>query len=135
MTDIFGHVLVVEDNPALLAVIALHLKKAGLTVTTANTGSEAWRNLEEDEFDLVVTDFNMPGMSGGDLCAKMRNEPRHQGIPVVMLTGLSEDFQREHSTGELGVACVIRKPFSPRDVTARVLELLEQARLPSPELQ
>jgi len=121
-----GHVLVVEDNPALLGVVALSLRNAGLEVTTAETGVEAWQILQENLFDLVVTDFNMPGMTGGDLCAKMREHESYTHTPIVLLTALSEDFQREHDLGAMDVTCVIGKPFSPRDVTNQVLEILRQ---------
>jgi DNA-binding response OmpR family regulator len=121
-----GQILVVEDNPALLGVIALSLRNVGLEVVTAETGSEAWQMLEQHAIDLVVTDFNMPGMSGGDLCVKMREHSRHAQTPIVFLTGLSEDFQREHDLGAMNIACVIRKPFSPREVTNRVQEILRQ---------
>ncbi len=73
MANASGRILVVEDNPALLGVIALSLRNAGLDVVTAETGIEAWRMLEQHAIDLVVTDFNMPGMSGGSLCMKMRD--------------------------------------------------------------
>jgi len=121
-----GHVLVAEDNPALQGVIALALRNAGLEVTTANTGLNAWEFLEENEVDLVLTDFNMPGMTGGSLCERMRNDPRHRETPVVLLTALSADFQRDHNPDSLGITAVIGKPFSPRDVTTQVLGLLRQ---------
>lgn len=126
MTNAGGRILAVEDNPALLGVIALSLRNAGLDVVTAETGIEAWQILEQQAIDLVVTDFNMPGMSGGSLCLKMREHSRHANTPIVLLTGLSEDFQREHDLGTLNIACVIRKPFSPREVTNQVQKILRQ---------
>ncbi len=121
-----GHVLVAEDNPALQGVISLALRSAGLEVTTADTGLKAWEFLEENEVALVLTDFNMPGMTGGSLCERMRNDPRHRETPVVLLTALTADFQRDHYIDSLGVTAVISKPFSPRDVTTQVLGLLRQ---------
>ena len=126
MAGIRGKILVVEDNPALLGVVAFSLRNAGLDVVTAESGVEAWRRLEEDAIDLVVTDFNMPGMSGGSLCVKMREHSRHAQTPIVLLTALPEDFQRDHDLEPLDIACTIRKPFSPRDVTNQVLAILKQ---------
>lgn len=123
-----GHVLVAEDNPALLGVVALSLRNAGLAVTTVCTGLEAWEYLQANDVDLVLADFNMPGMNGGRLCELMRDDPRHRETPMVLLTALSADFQRDHNLDSLGVAAVIRKPFSPRDVAVQVLELLGQCR-------
>ncbi len=123
-----GHVLAVEDNPAFLGVIAWTLRKAGLEVTTAENGLEAWKFLQENQVDLVVTDFNMPEMSGGDLCAKMREDPRHRGTPVILMTALAAECEREHCVEELELSAIITKPFSPRGVTAQALKLLEQSK-------
>ncbi len=125
-----GHVLVAEDNLALQGVISLALRNAGLEVTTADTGLKAWAFLEENSVDLVLTDFNMPGMTGGSLCERMRDDPRHGATPVALLTALSADVQRDHNLDSLGVAAVIGKPFSPRDVTTQVLGLLRQKQEP-----
>ena len=123
-----GHVLAVEDNPAFLGVIAWSLRRAGLEVTTAENGLEAWKYLQENDVDLVVTDFNMPEMTGGDLCAKMREDPRHRGTPVILMTALAAECEREHCVESLEFAAIITKPFSPRGVTNQALRLLEQSR-------
>jgi CheY-like chemotaxis protein len=123
-----GHVLAVEDNPAFLGVIAWSLRKAGLEVTTAENGLEGWKYLQENEVDLVVTDFNMPEMTGGDLCAKMGEDPRHRGTPVILMTALAERCEREHCVESLELTAIITKPFSPRRVISEVLRLLEQSR-------
>lgn len=123
-----GHVLAVEDNPAFLGVIAWSLRKAGLEVTTAENGLEGWKYLQEHDVDLVVTDFNMPEMTGGELCAKMGEDPRHRGTPVILMTALAEECEREHCVESLELTAIITKPFSPRSVIAQVMRLLEQSR-------
>jgi CheY-like chemotaxis protein len=123
-----GHVLAVEDNPAFLGVIAWSLRKAGLEVTTAENGLEAWKYLQEHEVDLVVTDFNMPEMTGGDLCAKIGEDPRHRGTPVILMTALAAECEREHCVESLELTEIITKPFSPRRVIDQVMRLLEQSR-------
>ena len=127
MSDV-GHVLAVEDNPAFLGVIAWSLRKAGLEVTTAENGLEGWKYLQEHDVDLVVTDFNMPEMTGGELCAKMGEDPRHRGTPVILMTALAEECEREHCVESLELTAIITKPFSPRSVIAQVMRLLEQSR-------
>ena len=123
-----GHVLAVEDNPAFLGVIAWSLRKAGLEVTTAENGLEAWKYLQKHEVDLVVTDFNMPEMTGGDLCAKMGEDPRHRSTPVILMTALAAECEREHCVESLEFTEIITKPFSPRRVIDQVMRLLEQSR-------
>ena len=126
--SVTGHVLAVEDNPAFLGVIAWSLRKAGLEVTTAENGLEAWKYLQENEVDLIVTDFNMPEMTGGDLCAKMREDPRHRSTPVILMTALAAECEREHCVESLELTAIITKPFSPRSVINQALKLLEQSR-------
>ena len=123
-----GHVLAVEDNPAFLGVIAWSLRKAGLEVTTAENGLEGWKYLQENVVDLVVTDYNMPKMTGGELCAKIGEDPRHRDTPVILMTALAEECEREHCVESLKLSAIITKPFSPRCVVSQVLSLLEQSR-------
>ena len=123
-----GHVLAVEDNPAFLGVIAWTLRKAGLEVTTAENGLEAWKFLQENDVDLVVTDFNMPEMTGGDLCEKMREDPRHRSTPVILMTAIAAECEREHCVEALEFAAIITKPFSPRGVTVQALKLLKESK-------
>lgn len=127
-----GHVLAVEDNPAFLGVIAWSLRKAGLEVSTAENGLEGWRFLQKNQVDLVVTDYNMPEMTGGELCAKMAEDPRHRGTPVILMTALADECEREHCVEALELTTIITKPFSPRSVIEQVLKLLEQSRTSSP---
>jgi len=125
-----GHVLAVEDNPAFLGVIAWSLRKAGLEVSTAENGLEGWRFLQENDVDLVVTDYNMPEMTGGELCEKMGEDPRHRSTPVLLMTALADECEREHCVESLELTAIITKPFSPRCVISQVLKLLEQSRNP-----
>lgn len=126
-----GHVLAVEDNPAFLGVIAWSLRKAGLEVTTAENGLKGWNYLKDNDVDLVVTDYNMPEMTGADLCAKMGEDSRCRGIPVILMTALSEACERKHCVESLEFTAIITKPFSPQSVTKQVLRLLEQSRASS----
>ena len=117
-------ILVAEDNVAMGNVIGFNLKKAGLEVVHVVSGDMAWRLLQLRDFDLLVTDYQMPGMNGGELCRRIREELRLAAFPVILLTakGLEIDvaFYRE----TLGVSAVLMKPFSPRELTQLVQENL-----------
>jgi len=111
-------VLVVEDNPALAAVMRFHLERASLEVEIARDGQEAWERLQRGTYALVVTDQQMPHLSGCDICRRMRQDPRLAGVPILMVTAKSLELDSSKIREELGVHQVLPKPFS-------VLELME----------
>lgn len=122
-------VLVAEDNLAMLSVICFNLERAGLEVLAAQSGDAAWNLLRAREVDAVVTDFQMPGMTGGELCTRMRQEPALAEVPVVFLTAKELELNAELYCRELAVWKIMSKPFSPRDLVKTVLECLAS---PSP---
>ena len=116
--------LVVEDNPAEAHVIAFVLEQAGYDVTVASDGRTAWDFLNREEFDLLVSDFTMPGMTGGELCARMRRDRRLAEIPVILLTARAFELNSLMSQCPVSVSAVISKPFSPRELKQKVRECL-----------
>ena len=118
------NVLVAEDNPALAHVAAFNLQRAGYRVTTARNGREAWELLQEVPFDLVVTDQQMPEMTGSELCAAMRSSEAHADIPVVLLTAKGLELDRRQLQQELGVVRLFSKPYSPSELIGAVHEVL-----------
>lgn len=117
-------VLAVEDNAALAAVLRFHLARAGLDVTVARNGREAWNLLAQHDFALVITDQQMPEMSGEEMCGLMRNDPRLAKIPVIMVTAKSLELELPRIRQELGVWAVMPKPFSVVELIATVQECL-----------
>jgi CheY-like chemotaxis protein len=130
MTDSGRRILVVEDNPATLMAIQFSLEMVGLEVTTAPCAEAAWDLLTRRDYDLVLTDFQMPGMSGSDLCERMGKDPRLARIPVILLTGKSFELDVVHHLdvfshlGEVSVREILPKPFSPRELAEKVLDRL-----------
>jgi two-component system alkaline phosphatase synthesis response regulator PhoP len=122
-----ARVLVAEDNPALALVVRFHLENAGFRVTVARNGEETWSLLQQQDFDAVVTDQQMPGLSGSEVCARMRREERLAGIPVVMLTAKGLEMELDRMRKELGVWQVLPKPFSVR----QLVEIVESCTAPS----
>ena len=114
-------------------VIGFNLRKAGLEVVHVVSGDMAWRLLQQRGFDLLVTDFQMPGMNGGDLCARIRAEPSLTALPIILLTGKGLKIDTTYYRETLRVSAVLPKPFSPRELVRLVQEdLLAGASLPQP---
>ena len=111
-------ILVAEDEPPLAFALQFSLERAGFVVAVAHDGGEAWELLQRDTFDLLITDDQMPKMTGSELCQRIREEPHFAQLPVIMLTG--KELGRE----QLGWGEVIPKPFSPRRVVAMVKKRL-----------
>jgi two-component system alkaline phosphatase synthesis response regulator PhoP len=119
-------ILVCDDEPHILHVVSTKLTNAGFDVLTAADGEEAFLLAREHHPDLLITDYQMPALSGLELCAKLRGDPELENTPVIMLTarGFSlgqEDLQNPN------IKRVLPKPFSPRELLQIVKELLEGA--------
>jgi DNA-binding response OmpR family regulator len=122
-----ARVLVVDDEAHIVQVVALKFRNAGLEVATAGDGDEALALLEREPFELVVTDLQMPAMSGIELARARAERPALAQIPVLMLTARGH-LLREGEADSANIARVVHKPFSPRGLLADVMELLDRAR-------
>lgn len=117
-------VLVVEDDPVVADLVRFNLERAGIEVATACNGQHALELLDQQAFDLVVTDYQMPRMNGAELCRKLRGESRWCETPVVLLTAKALELDLAELREQLGVREVFSKPFSPRALTHTVQECL-----------
>ncbi len=124
MIDSRNRILVAEDNVAMLSVIRFTLERAGFEVTTAPSGQAAWDLLQQHEFDLLVSDFQMPGITGGDLCQRVREHPRLAAMPVILLTAKGLELDLTRYRDQLSVSAIMAKPFSPRELTRTVQDCL-----------
>lgn len=117
--------LIVDDEFHIVQVVSIKLKNNGFEVITAENGSKAY-DLACDELpDVIVTDFQMPVMTGLELIEKLRENPRTAHIPVIMLT--ARGFAIEDDIKEkLRVSACLSKPFSPREVLQYVQDVLKQ---------
>ena len=117
-------VLVVEDDREIVDLLALHLKDQGLTVVTAGTGSDALARLREDGYALVLLDIMLPEVDGLEVCRRIRKDD--PSIPILMLTAKSEELDKVLGL-ELGADDYVTKPFSIRELMARVRALLRRS--------
>lgn len=117
-------VLVVEDNRVMADVMRFNFNRAGLSPTVAFNGRIAWDLLQIESFQLLVTDFQMPEMDGGELCRRIRAEPRFASLPIILLTAKGMEIDRDRLTRELGLSLILYKPFSPRQLVAAAEDCL-----------
>ena len=127
-----GTALVVEDEDSIAALVRSYLERDGFTIVRARTGEEALTMLERNPVRLVVLDIGLPDIDGFDVCSRIRERSR---VPVVMLTARDEEPDRINGL-ELGADDYVTKPFSPRELLARVRAVLRRAEtwLEEPEL-
>jgi len=118
-----ARVLVVDDEAHIVQVVALKLRNAELEVDTALDGAEALQMLRLRPYDLVVTDLQMPEMTGTELAQAMSVDPVLARIPILMLTARGH-LLREGEAEARNIAKVVHKPFSPRALLAEVMALL-----------
>ncbi|MEX0777606.1 MAG: response regulator [Phycisphaeraceae bacterium] len=116
-------ILAADDEVHILHVVSLKLRNAGFDVITAEDGEEAFEMALEQAPDLVITDFQMPYMTGLELCQKLRAHEATRDIPTLMLTARGFSLSSE-DLEQTNIAGVLSKPFSPREVLARVQELI-----------
>jgi len=118
-------VLVVDDEPDIVALVAYHLAKAGYRVSTAATGPDALRAAREERPALVVLDLMLPGMSGFDVLEKLRAHDATKDVAVLMLTARKEEPDRVRGL-TLGADDYLTKPFSPAELVLRVAAILRR---------
>lgn len=116
-------ILVVDDEPQILKVLIAYLEKAGYQVYSASDGVSALAAFYKEHPDFLILDLNLPGMDGLDVCKAIR---RDSDIPILMLTARVEEADRLIGL-ELGADDYVIKPFSPREVVARVKTILRRA--------
>jgi CheY-like chemotaxis protein len=120
-------VLIAEDNPALAHVLRFNLQRAGLDVTVASDGNQAWDRLRGETYDLVVADHQMPGMTGVELLARARELDDYANTPLVMVTAKAMELDTKRLQEQLGLAAVFGKPYSPLGLMETIETLLESA--------
>lgn len=116
-------VLVVEDEPSIAETIWYALRTEGFEVVAAATGGEALRLMEEQTVDCVVLDVGLPDMSGFDVCRNLR---QRSAVPILFLTARDGEIDRVVGL-ELGADDYVAKPFSPRELAARVRAILRRS--------
>jgi two-component system, OmpR family, response regulator RegX3 len=118
-------ILVVDDEPAIRDAVSYALKAEGFQTETVETGEDALERARQDDFDLLVLDLMLPGLSGSDVCRTVRSE---SGVPIILLTARDSEIDRVLGL-EIGADDYVTKPFSMAELVGRVRALLRRREL------
>jgi DNA-binding response OmpR family regulator len=128
-----GTIVVVEDDPNIADLVDMYLRREGFRVLQANDGASGWEILNREHPRLVILDVGLPGQVDGlELCRRLRAYPGRTGLPVLMLTARDGEVDRVLGL-ELGADDYVTKPFSPRELVARVKAILRRTEGPREE--
>jgi two-component system, OmpR family, phosphate regulon response regulator PhoB len=125
------HILVVDDEPDISALVAYHLARESYRVRTAADGGEAIRSIEVEPPDLIVLDLMLPGMSGLEVLKEVRRRDETRNIPVILLTAKRAEEDRIAGL-KLGADDYLPKPFSPQELVLRVGAILRRVQQAPP---
>jgi len=121
-------ILVADDEIHIIHVVAIKLRNNGYEVVSANNGAEAYELVGVEKPDIIVTDYQMPLMTGIELIQKLRESEETRDLPVILLTARSFAVSQEQQQ-ELGVARCLSKPFSPKELLKTIQDILHQREL------
>lgn len=121
------HILIVEDSPTMRSLLTTSLEELGgqVKVTQVASGFEALRYLPREQYDLIVTDINMPDINGLELVSFVKSNSSYRDIPLIIVSTESSDRDRDKGL-ELGADAYLVKPFEPDELRDLVRELLER---------
>lgn len=120
-------ILIVDDNVALARVIQFAMEGAGFETVTAKNARIAFELAEQSQFDVVITDQQMPEMTGVELCRKLRDMPAYKNCPIILLTAKGLELELPRLQHDLDIDATFSKPFSPSALVKTVNELLAAA--------
>nr|WP_293948295.1 phosphate regulon transcriptional regulator PhoB [Sneathiella sp.] len=118
-------ILIVEDEPAMVELLRYNLESEGFDVVSAHDGEEGLLALEEEQPDLLLLDWMLPGVSGIEICRRVRRDAKQAGLPVIMITARGEEQDRVRGL-DVGADDYVSKPFSPAELLARIRALLRR---------
>jgi two-component system phosphate regulon response regulator PhoB len=121
------HILLVEDEPAQREVLGYNFEAEGFSVTKSENGDDALMFVEEDAPDIIVLDWMLPGVSGIEICRRLKSRAETRQIPIIMLSARSEDVDRVRGL-ETGADDYVVKPYSVIELMARVRTQLRRVR-------
>lgn len=121
------NILVVDDEADLVELVSYNLKKEGFLVDSASDGETALTRIRKGKYDLLILDLMLPGIQGMELCRILRNDPKTSVLPIIMLTAKGDEVDRILGL-EMGADDYMAKPFSPRELVARVKAVLRRSK-------
>ncbi len=120
-------ILIVDDEKDILELLSYNLRKEGFDTTSSSNGEDALKLIGRDAFNLIILDLMLPGIQGMELCRILKSSEETPSVPIIMLTAKNEEFDKVLGL-EMGADDYITKPFSPRELIARVKAVLRRTR-------
>jgi two-component system, OmpR family, alkaline phosphatase synthesis response regulator PhoP len=127
-------ILLCDDEMHILRAAEFKFKRAGFEVVCASDGQEGWEQVVAHRPDIVVTDCQMPRLNGLQLAERIRSTPETSDLPVIMLSAKGFELSPQELRERFGIRCLMAKPFSPRELFARVESVLSGEDIPSTPL-
>lgn len=125
MTTLTARILIVEDEPAQRTILSYNLSREGYQAVEAADGDEALLLVQEQEFDLILLDWMLPGVSGIEICRRLKRGQKTKDIPIVMLSARGEDADKVRGL-DTGADDYLSKPYSLPELLARVRSQLRR---------
>ena len=122
-----ARILLVEDDGALVELLTFHFEREEFDVESTADGEEALLLARESPPDVIILDWMIEGVSGIEVCRRLRRAPETAAVPILMLTARGEEEDRIRGL-ETGADDYVTKPFSPRELVARVAAVLRRSR-------
>ena len=119
------YILVVEDEPDIRELLDFSISRSGFSVIEAETAEDALKVLDRGTPELIIIDWMLPGMDGIDLAKQLRADELTKELPIIMLTARGEEADKLRSF-EVGIDDYVTKPFSPKELVARIKALLRR---------
>ncbi|MBI5664267.1 MAG: response regulator transcription factor [Nitrospirae bacterium] len=120
-----ANILVVDDEKDILELVSYNLKKEGFGMSVSTDGEDALRRVKQEKYDLIILDLMLPGIQGMELCRMLKSSEDTSFVPIIMLTAKNEELDKVLGL-EMGADDYITKPFSPRELIARVKAVLRR---------
>lgn len=117
-------ILLVDDEPQILMLVAARLRANGYEVVTASDGEAGLKKAQSEQPDLVILDLMMPKMDGYQVCAALKGDQRYQKIPILIFTAKAGEEERRVGLEDCGANGFLIKPFEPASLLAKVAEIL-----------
>ena len=121
------NILIVDDEADIVELVSYNLKKEGFIVDSASDGETALTKIRKGKYGLLILDLMLPGIQGMELCRILRNDPKTSVLPIIMLTAKGEEVDKILGL-EMGADDYMAKPFSPRELVARVKAVLRRSK-------
>lgn len=117
-------ILIAEDDPVIARVLSRQLEREGFAVEVAGNGNDAITAISQSQFDFLLADYQMPDMTGVDLCRHLRSLPEFDGLCMALCTAKAHEIDMDSLTEELRLANVFFKPFSLREIATSIRETI-----------